>query len=94
MARAKSKKNAAGSQKGAVDEASEERVEALLGELESVVEALEGGDLPLEGALERFERGVGLVKRSEALLSGIEQRVEQLLADGESRVDFDVDDED
>jgi exodeoxyribonuclease VII small subunit len=94
MAKAQSKKGGSRAKKGKSEPESEERVEALLGELEEVVEALEGGDLPLEGALEKFERGVGLVKRSETLLAGIEQRVEELLADGESRAPFEVDEED
>jgi len=59
----------------------EPRVESLLDELDTVVDALEEGDLPLEEALERFERGVQLAKKSHRALDAMEQRVERLLAD-------------
>jgi exodeoxyribonuclease VII small subunit len=47
-------------------------------ELESVVERLEGGDLPLEEALELYERGVGLAQRCGDALDAAELRVRQL----------------
>ena len=56
--------------------------EALLLRLDEVVRELEGGDLPLEQALANFEEGVQLVREGEQLLSSVEQRIEQLLADG------------
>ncbi len=59
----------------------EHRVESLLDELDTVVDALEEGDLPLEEALEKFERGVQLAKNSHRALDAMEQRVERLLAD-------------
>lgn len=68
------------SSKGSED-APEQRVEFLLDELDTVVEALEEGDLPLEEALDRFERGVQLAKTSHRALDAMEQRVERLLAD-------------
>ncbi len=55
--------------------------EALLGRLDVVVRELEGGDLPLEEALARFEEGIKLVRSGEELLSSVEQRIEMLLAD-------------
>ena len=58
-----------------------EGIDDLLGRLERVVKDLEGGDLPLERALERFELGVKLARRGNQLLDGIEERVEMLLAD-------------
>lgn len=56
-------------------------IDDILGRLERVVKDLEGGDLPLERALERFELGVKLARRGNQLLDGIEERVEMLLAD-------------
>jgi exodeoxyribonuclease VII small subunit len=53
--------------------------EQALGELESVVERLEHGDLPLEEALKQFERGVELTRGCQASLKQAEQRVEILL---------------
>ena len=55
--------------------------EALLGRLDKVVHELEGGDLPLEQALARFEEGVKLVRDGEELLASVEQRIEILLAE-------------
>jgi len=52
--------------------------------LESLVEAMEAGELPLEEALETFAEGVQLVKQGEHMLAQAEQRVEQLLASGET----------
>ncbi len=54
--------------------------EQALGELESVVEKLEHGDLPLEDALKQFERGIELTRSCQAALKQAEQRVEILLA--------------
>jgi len=54
--------------------------EQALGELETVVEKLEHGDLPLEEALKQFERGVELTRGCQASLKAAEQRVEILLA--------------
>lgn len=46
--------------------------------LEQIVEHLESGDLPLEEALEAFEKGVGLVRALNEKLTVAEQRVEIL----------------
>ncbi|MFO0637394.1 MAG: exodeoxyribonuclease VII small subunit [Nannocystaceae bacterium] len=61
--------------------ADEPGIDAILDQLEGVVRELEGGELPLELALERFELGVGLARRGNVLLDRVEQRVEMLLAD-------------
>lgn len=61
-------------------------VDAVLSGLERVVAELEGGDLPLEEALARFERGVALVRRGSAMLDTVEERVEVLLADRDETV--------
>lgn len=60
----------------------------ILEELEGVVGRLEQGDLPLEDALEAFERGVTLTREGEQILTTAERRVEQLLSgrDGEATV--------
>jgi len=56
-----------------------ESFEASLDELEKVVKQLEGGDLPLERALELFERGVGLSEACRKQLEEAETRVEMLV---------------
>lgn len=61
-------------------------VDAILDRLEHAVRDLEGGELPLERALERFEQGVHLARRGNLLLDRVEQRVEMLLADRDEAV--------
>lgn len=57
--------------------------ETALTELEQIVARLESGDLPLEEALNEFERGVQLARQGQAKLQQAEQRVQILLADNE-----------
>ena len=54
--------------------------EKALSELEQIVTRLESGDLPLEEALNEFERGVQLARQGQAKL---QQRVQILLSDNE-----------
>jgi len=60
--------------------------EQALAELESLVERLEGGDLPLEEALKAFERGVELTRHCQASLKAAQQKVEILLQRGAQTV--------
>ena len=53
--------------------------EQALAELEQLVETLEHGDLPLDEALRRFERGVELTRHCQSALKAAQQRVEILL---------------
>ncbi len=48
-------------------------------ELEQIVRALESGDLELEDSLERYGRGVELLKSLRERLSSAEQKVRVLL---------------
>jgi exodeoxyribonuclease VII small subunit len=57
--------------------------ETALGELDKVVKELESGDLPLERALELFERGIGLSQSCRKQLEAAETRVEILLKKNE-----------
>ena len=59
--------------------------EAALRKLESIVEAMEEGDLPLESLLEQYEQGTGLVKTCQAKLEEAELKIKKLEknADGE-----------
>jgi exodeoxyribonuclease VII small subunit len=54
--------------------------ESSLGELELLVERLERGDLPLDEALQYFERGVALTRQCQGALKAAQQKVEILLA--------------
>lgn len=53
--------------------------EKALADLESIVEKLEQGDLPLDESLKAFERGVELTRHCQAALKQAEQKVEILL---------------
>lgn len=67
--------------------------ESALGELETLVAKLEGGEQSLEQSLEDFERGVALFRRCETSLKHAELRVQQLLdpADPASAQPFEPD---
>ncbi len=59
--------------------------EEQLKTLESVVERLERGDLPLEESLALFEQGVGLSDACKRELDAAEGRVQVLLQRGNTR---------
>ena len=63
--------------------------ETAIEELESIVRAMEDGKLPLDSALERYQRGVDLVRHCQLALNAAEQKV-QILEDGLLR-DFPAD---
>ncbi|MEF1290349.1 exodeoxyribonuclease VII small subunit [Vibrio sp. M260118] len=53
--------------------------EATIEELDGIVENLENGDLALEDALKKFERGIALARSGQTKLIDAEQRVSILL---------------
>lgn len=57
--------------------------ESALRELESIVDTLERGEMPLEQSLEMFERGVRLSRFCHARLEDAERRIEVLTERGE-----------
>ncbi|MDX7987924.1 exodeoxyribonuclease VII small subunit [Xenorhabdus sp. 12] len=62
--------------------------ETSLKELEEIVIRLESGELPLEDALNEFERGIQLAKQGQKTLQQAEQRVQILLnPDAQSPLD-------
>jgi exodeoxyribonuclease VII small subunit len=65
-------------------------LEKSLAELETIVEQLEAGELPLDASLKEFERGVRLSRECQGALKDAEQRV-QVLMGGELK-DFETDD--
>ncbi len=58
-----------------------ERFEDVVGALEALVTQLEAGQLPLDEALQIYERGVALARKGNTLLEGAERRVEELQKD-------------
>ncbi|PWI34491.1 exodeoxyribonuclease VII small subunit [Vibrio albus] len=65
--------------------------EATLEELDTLVNQLETGELALEDALKKFERGISLARAGQSKLTEAEQRVSILLSEDDSAelVDFD-----
>ncbi|MCR9609366.1 exodeoxyribonuclease VII small subunit [Vibrio diabolicus] len=55
--------------------------EATIEELDSLVDQLENGDLVLDDALRKFERGIALARAGQTKLSDAEQRVSILLSE-------------
>jgi exodeoxyribonuclease VII small subunit len=62
--------------------------EAALGQLESIVEAMESGDVPLAELLAKFEAGSRLLKICETRLKEAELRLEQLKKQKDGAVTF------
>lgn len=59
--------------------------EAALAELETIVQRLEAGNVPLEESIAIYERGEALKKRCEALLGEAEARVATITRDADGR---------
>ena len=58
--------------------------EAAMGELETIVRRLEGGDVSLEDSVTLYERGHALRAHCEARLAAAQARIEQVsLVDGQ-----------
>ena len=57
--------------------------ESAVGELETIVKTLEGGEISLEQSLQLFERGVLLSRFCHTRLEDAERRVEILTEQGE-----------
>ncbi|MEM7610542.1 MAG: exodeoxyribonuclease VII small subunit [Pseudomonadota bacterium] len=54
-------------------------LEKSLAELESLVAELESGELPLDSAMQKFERGVSLTRDCQQALTTAEQKVSILM---------------
>ena len=66
--------------------------EKSLDDLESLVTAMESGDLTLEESLEYFERGIKQVRECQKALDEAEQKVKVLMKEsgGDQLVDLDT----
>jgi len=56
-------------------------LEDALARLESVVESMESGDIPLDQLVARYEEGMKLLKACEEQLRAAELRIEELSSD-------------
>lgn len=65
-------------------------LEKSIADLETLVDELESGDLPLEKAMKKFEEGVKLTRQCQAALKETEQKVEVLVqsAGGEESLEL------
>lgn len=59
-----------------------ENFEKALAELESIVAAMERDDLPLEQALNNYQRGVALLRQCQSTLNAADARI-RLLEEGQ-----------
>ncbi|ELX7502391.1 exodeoxyribonuclease VII small subunit [Vibrio fluvialis] len=57
--------------------------EATIQELDELVDQLENGDLALDEALKKFERGIALARSGQTKLDEAEQRVSILLSNSD-----------
>jgi exodeoxyribonuclease VII small subunit len=55
--------------------------EQSMAELDAIVKQLEGGSFALEDSMKAFERGVGLARECETLLTEAKAKVEKLVRD-------------
>ena len=69
--------------------------EKALSELEGLVEKMEKGELSLEQAMADFQRGIELSRACQETLKAAEQKVQQLMGQGneEKLVPFDTDEQ-
>lgn len=72
-----------GKTNGKADDAEALSFEGALEQLETTVGRLEEGEMPLEEALELFEKGIGLSRQCTQTLEAAEKRIEILIADRE-----------
>ena len=63
--------------------------EAALGKLETIVESMESGEVPLAELLAKFEEGTKLLKVCEGRLKDAELKIEQLKKQKDGSVAFD-----
>lgn len=65
--------------------------EQALGELESIVDRLETGDVALEESIEIYQRGAQLRAYCDAKLKSAQARIEKITGDGSGTVPLDAD---
>ena len=66
------------------------KFEEAMKELEETVNKLESEEVSLDEAMELFEKGVGLSKTCQKLLSEAQLKVTKLIAENNSETEFDT----
>jgi exodeoxyribonuclease VII small subunit len=69
---------------------SEKTFEGVMGELETLVRKLEGGDVPLEQGLVAYGDGMKLVEQAKKLLESYEMKVEKIVSAAGETEPFDA----
>ncbi|MGX7024153.1 exodeoxyribonuclease VII small subunit [Vagococcus hydrophili] len=62
--------------------------EASLEELENIVKQLETGEVPLEDALDQFQKGIALSKLCQETLTNAEETLTKIMSDDGQEVPF------
>ncbi|KRN29660.1 hypothetical protein IV38_GL000547 [Lactobacillus selangorensis] len=65
--------------------------EENLTQLEQIVDGLEKGDVPLEKALDQFQKGIALSKKLETTLTHAETTLTKVMADNGQEEPFETD---
>ena len=72
----------------------DETFEAAMNELERIVKRLEENDVPLEEAIELFQKGVALSKKCHQKLQKVEDQMDQILGEDGTLRPFQLERED
>ncbi|MGX4686746.1 exodeoxyribonuclease VII small subunit [Vagococcus sp. JNUCC 83] len=62
--------------------------EESMEELEQIIKGLESGDVPLETALEKFQRGVELSKECQQTLANAEKTLTKVMSSEGQEIEF------
>lgn len=57
------------------------KFEQVFEDLQAITDELESGDLPLEDAIAKYEKGVKALKECYIILNAAEKKIEKLVAD-------------
>ncbi|MCI0130471.1 MULTISPECIES: exodeoxyribonuclease VII small subunit [Enterococcaceae] len=64
--------------------------EESMEELETIIKGLESGDVPLEIALEKFQRGVELSKQCQETLANAEKTLTKVMSQDGQEIEFEA----
>lgn len=60
--------------------------EKIFDDLETIVQKMDSGDIPLEKSLELFEKGMSLIQEGKDRLEQAEERVQELINKPDSKI--------
>lgn len=61
-----------------VERNTEINFEEAMAEIKEIVDAIEGGELPLNESMQKYERGLQLIKQCQSILENANQRIERI----------------